>query len=277
MNIQDIRYRLRKRRLDEIFDFSLLIIRRNFSLMTLYALPAIILIVGLNILILTYLQNRAGDEGSHSGAQQLLLFGLVLFEQPLFALPLILLNGNLVFAKRPSFRDVFSDLLQVLPAYIFRTVLLRTILYTVLAPFIVPIWLSLGRDFFQSEVILLEKLKGRQITRRLSALSWRHTGRNLSFLSMDVTVAMFFVGSGLFAWNQIIDLFGLGQTHWLLRGEVSLFSPIVHLLIFVYAVFHTATKFLYYIDIRSQLEGWDIELMLIKGIRETDSAGEYAR
>ena len=117
---------------------------------------------------------------------------------------------------------------------------------------------------------MLEKLRGVQVTRREEALSRGLADRTISFLMLDVIIALVFLGVGLYGAYYFLDLMGLADVHWLLDTEFSLFSPLAHLLIFIYAIFHGTAKFIFYLDTRSNTEGWDVELLLIKGVRDTD-------
>ena len=274
MDIQNIQYRLRKRRLDEIFDFSILVIRENFLMFVRYALPGILLLSAFNFLVLTEL--RGEEEPDWFSGEHFVLLLIVLLQQPLFSLPLILLNGNLVFEKKPSFKNVFQGFFSFFFRFLFRTALIRSLFYTVLAPSIITLWFGLIRSFFQNEVILLERLKGKQVSQRLTALSRGRGDRTIAFLIIDFLVAFVFVSIGIYSWNFLIDLIGLKDAHWMLDGNWSLFSPVTHVLLLLYAVFHSTAKFLYYLDTRSNLEGWDIQLMFEKGVRDTDAAGAGA-
>ena len=271
MNIQNIQYQLRPRRLDEIFDFALLIIRKNFGTFLLWSAPVFLVLFGINLFILSAWSGESARLSFYSG-EQLLPALLLIAEYPLFALPVILLNGNLVFEEKPGFKKSFQGFFGYIFTYITHVVFLRLLLVTFLAPFIVSLWFGMIRNFFISEVILLERLKGSRIGRRLTAMSHRTNDRTFAFWFLDAGLFLGFLLIGGYTWNYLIETANLAGAYWFLElNYFSLLSPINHLLIMSYWIFRTTARFLFYLDTRSLLEGWDIELMLIKGVRDTDN------
>lgn len=269
MEIRNIQYRLRRRRLDEVFDFALLVLRTHLARFILYAAPGFLLLVGFNISLLI-LTDSVGE--SFWSARHLSFLLLVLAEQPLFALPLVLLNGNLVFDSRPPVGQVFGGVLRLLPGYFLRAFVWRTALLSVLAPSIVAVWRGAVHQFFLAEVLLLERLRGRDVGRRLGALTRVRAERTVAFLLLDVTLAICFVVCAGYAYNLLLGAVGLDDVpeHW--RAGYDLLSPITHIFVFAYLVFHSTAKFLFYLDLRSQSEGWDVELMLLKGVQDTEAS-----
>lgn len=269
MDIRNVQYRLRRRRLDEIFDFALLIMRTHFLRFVSYSAPAFVLFVGFNISLLVATDTHGGDFWSQANFGMMLL---ILAEQPLFALPLILLNGNLVFNSRPPAPQVLAALPAVLPSYVLRNVLWRSLLLTAFAPALITVWRGAVHQFFLAEVILLERLSGRDVGRRLSALTQGRSDRTVAFLLLDGALAVLFVVCATYSYNLLLRAVGLVDAHPLLQAEYTFLSPSAHVFLFVFFVFHSTAKFLFYLDLRSLLEGWDIELLLLKGIQDTDAA-----
>ena len=255
--------------MDEVFDFALLVIRTHFLKFVAYAAPAFLLFVGLNAALLFLTDTYYGKFWSSA---HFWMAVLVLLEQPLFALPLVLLNGNLVFDSRPPARQVLGDLPRLLPRYLLRAALLRTSLLTFLAPTLITIWRGAVHQFFLAEVLLLERLSGRDVNRRLSALTRGRSDRTVAFLLLDIVLAVCFVTCATYSYNLLLEALGLHDAHPLFRAGYNLLSPSAHVFLFLFLTVHSTAKFLFYLDLRSLLEGWDIELLLLKGIQDTDAA-----
>lgn len=273
MEIRNIQYRLRRRRLDEVFDFAVLVLRTHFLRFVAYSLPGALLLAGLNIWLLFALDLHEGDA---IGWPALGIVCLLIVEQSLFAFPLVLLNGNLVFDSAPSLSQVFSGWSRLLLRYLGRVVLVRTSLMTYLAPMLVTAYRGFVHHFFLPEVLLLERLSGRDVNRRLGALARGRADRTVVFILLDLVLGAVFVICATYSYNLLTSAVGLDDLHPLFQARVSLLSPMMHVFIFIYFAFHSTAKFLFYLDIRSLLEGWDIELMLLKGVQDTDGQGTAA-
>ena len=261
---------MRRRRLDEIFDLAALVLRDHLRLFLLVCVPPIVVFTAANTTIVLWLGRNGGDELEWSSWEHLGLLFLIFFERSLLALPLLLLNGNLLFDQHPKLSTIFVSSLRIYPRYLWSRAVVLPVQTVLLAwTFVIP-WRALVTHFFKSEVIVLERLRGAAMSKRLSAIATGQGERNVGFLIMDLSVFVLFLSAVGFGFNVLLEMLSLNDRYWWLDARFSLFSPVMHFFIFVYSVYHTAAKFLYYIDSRSLREGWDIELTLVKGIRETE-------
>ncbi|MCB1321079.1 MAG: hypothetical protein KDK34_12540, partial [Leptospiraceae bacterium] len=86
-----------------------------------------------------------------------------------------------------------------------------------------------------------------------------------------------FILAASFGWQFLLEIFNIHKLYWwldagsLFKGSL-LYAPVTHVFLFIYFVYHSVAKFLYYIDTRSLREGWDVELALVRGVRETEEA-----
>ncbi len=231
------------------------------------SLPVTIILCAINTTLLFKMD--VNSETEFFSWQQPIVFLLIILEQPILSLPLLLLNGRLLFEKKPAVRALFSDLYACMPSYFFRTVVMRTMQYTILGFTLITVWRGLIQFFFQGEVIALEKLKKAQIKNRCLSLAKNTSDRTVGFILIDILLGLTFLFICVSTWNFILDLFSSRGKYWFFDAQFSLLSPPAHFFFFFYAVFHSAAKFFYYIDLRSAREGWDIEIMLHKGMVET--------
>lgn len=261
---------MRRRRLDEIFDFALLVIRRHLGLFLIVGLPPVILFTALNTALIFYIHGSWIDRPESSSWLHLGVLVVLFFERSVLALPVLLLNGTLLFDDRPRLWQIFRTSLAVYPRYLAHQALLRSVLcvgfgWTIIAP-----WWAIITHFFKSEVIALERLQGAQIGRRLSAMTAGQTERTYGFLMIDGAFFVLVLLAASYGWNYLLDTLKLAERFWWLDAQPMLLAPVMHVFILGYAIFHTTAKFLFYIDSRSLREGWDVELSLVKGIRETE-------
>lgn len=264
MNIDHIQFELRPRRLDEIFDFAVTVLRHHPGLFFGFAVPQILVYLLLNVALIGFLR------GSMDGTREfetfwpaLLLLLVLLAEHSALRLPLLLANGRLLFQQRVRAREVFSDIRAVAAAYIWRSILIRNLFLFVLWP----------RYFFLSEVVALERSESGKIRPRLENLTRRQSDRILGFRLLAFALGLIFLAVGMFVWSSVLEIPGLGGELWYFSDKISIFTPMTHLIFFVFSVYHSTARFLFYIDTRSQLEGWDIEKMLLKGVRESTGTG----
>ena len=260
LEIQNIRYKLRKRSVDEIFDLSLLVIARNFRYFLICA-PAPFFFAALNIYLIRIFDPDSSANFFSGASWKMLL--VLFFEQSLVSLPFTILNGRLLFEERPSFRDLLSDFWNSAPSYFIYGCLLRPLSF-----FVPRFQMGPVRRMFVGEVLCLEKLKGRIAFQRMSGLSTR-SDRVTGFLFLSWGIGLLFLAIGLSTWNFLIDLLAPDSKLWLLAGKYSLLTPAAQILIFLYFGFHATSRFLFYIDVRSEMEGWDLEILLRKGAVET--------
>ena len=269
MDIRNIQYELRDRSLSEIFDFGALVVRENLRPFLAMLGLALLVFLPLNAWILFSNHASEGEPEWWSGLH-LALLGLVLIEDSILNFALVLLNGNLLFHHSPPLREVLAGSRPLFWRYIWHQVALRTF-YLILLPWaLVTVWRSLIVHLFKGEVLLLEKLKGSQARERLAAMNAGQSDRSMLFQLMALLALGAFVLVGAYAWNSLIEIFPLADRFWWLEMDFSLRRPLTHVLIFAFSAYYSVVRFLYYIDTRSHREGWDVELALTRGVRETE-------
>lgn len=263
---------MRRRRLDEIFDFAVLVLHNNLRLFLTIVLPLIFLCVAGNSVLILWLGRHGPDELEWLSWPHLGLLFLLLFQRSLLSLPVLLLNGNLLFEQHPNLRGIFRNCFQLYPRYLWsQAILLPAQVILLCWTFVFP-WRALIGHFARSEVIVLERLKGAAMLKRLNAMAAGQGERNVAFVMLNAIIFGLYMAAAGFGFNVILGMASLADRFWWLDADLTLFSPIMHFFILAYNVFHTTAKFLYYIDSRSLREGWDIELTMVKGIRETEDA-----
>ena len=246
--------------------------RENAPAFAAIAVPLVLLFWLSNSALILYLGRDGIEELAWASREHVLLLLLLFFERSLLSLPLLLLNGNLLFEPRPALWPILKNTLRLYPRYLFARAVVFPVQTILLGWTLVLPWRALVTHFFKSEVIVLERLKGDILSKRLQAMSLGQSERNIGFVLLDAVVFFAYALAMGFGFNVLLGMLGLDNRYWWLDARFALYSPIVHLLILVYCVFHTTAKFLYYIDSRSLREGWDMELTLIKGVRETEEA-----
>lgn len=270
MDIQNIQFQLRRRRLDEIFDFGFMILRENLlRYVRLLALPVVVFLA-MNFSLL-YLLHSDETEFEFFSSQHLLIFVFVFAQRGVYSLLLTVYNGYLLFDERPDLKMVWQEALRVGLGYVWHQIILRG-LYLIFLPWtlILP-WRSSIVHFFKTEVMLLEKLRGTNMRQRLTAMSRGQGDRTILFHLMDGLLFLFYMMIASFTYNSVLEIFVLNQLSWWSDSHLSYFllSPPVHILILPYLIYHSVVKFLFYIDARSLREGWDVELNLLRGAQQT--------
>ena len=267
MNVDHIQFELRRRRLDEIFDFAITVLRNYPGLYIRFVLPALILFVALNTLLIWPLREDLGDdwESLFFSWPNLALFAVLIVEGSILRLPLLLINGRLLFQERVQGAEIRGDLRAVAGSYLGRVVILRNLLLLAFW----PIFFLWPRSFFLPEVLALERTPGSQVRARLENLTRRQSDRILGFRLVSLLLGLLFLIIGAYVYSELRGIPGLDFGGWWFSAAFCFLSPVINLLFLVYSLFHNTARFLFYIDTRSVLEGWDLEKMLIKGMRES--------
>ncbi|MCR9141314.1 MAG: hypothetical protein NXI24_03620 [bacterium] len=234
--------------------------------------PALIICCVGNTVLLLWLGRYGPDELEWLSWTHLGLLLLLLSQRSLIHLPVLLLNGSLLFDPRPNLREIFANALRFFPRYLWSQAILLPVQTVVFCwTFVLP-WRAMIAHFFRGEVIVLERLKGRDMIRRLDAMSVGQGERNVGFVFLNGLIFLLYLGATGFGFNVLLGMASLADRFWWLDAGFSLFSPIIHFFFLAYGVFQATAKFLFYIDSRSLREGWDIELTMVKGVRETEEA-----
>ncbi len=271
MDIRNIQYRLRRRRLDEIFDFAALLMRTHLRAYLLIAAPLIAVFFTANSALI-YTVGAPDDGVAWENSLQFYMILLVFAQCTLLSLPLTLLNGRLLFEDRPSLRRIWRESVQLLPLFFWKQVAVRLTWIVPLFITLIGPYRALIHNFFQNEALTLERLRGKQLNVRLGAMAAGLAERSFAFLLIAGPLYFLMVLIVWFSWNNLLGALDLEDRFWWLDAQYSLCSPIVNLATLCFAVYHNAARFLYYVDSRSLREGWDVELALVKGLRDTDEA-----
>ncbi|MBL8021831.1 MAG: hypothetical protein JNM27_19310 [Leptospirales bacterium] len=267
MNLLSLRVPLRKRRLDEIFDLALIVLRANPWRYARITLPIMAGFMLLNFAISKLLpDNRALQNG--------IILTILLIQASVLQLFLTALNGRIVFEAVPRFRDTARDVKSTFVSYLLRSSILGTLSLTLFLPLLVPPIRTLLTNFFLGEVIVLERLSGSALRARVAALSNRNGDRIAFFY---IFAALIF-GAGLLCTVYALDSLREMMGKW---AEKNIADPnfdpagmAFQLVFFPSAVYLCLCRFFLYLDTRIQGEGWDIELMLARGIEETEREPE---
>lgn len=263
MDVSRIRFELRKRRLDEIFEFGLVILKNHIALFLKLTAPYLFLFFALNGFLIYFLEVTVGGEGAEAGTF-FVITALLVFEICFIDLLLVVLNSRLLFSKELKVSTVYSDRKGWIH-FFFKGVILRGSLLTFLSPFLVTLWFGLFRYFFVAETIVLEQLSGKALGKRLSTL----TSRANIFSFWILTFVVFFIYY-IVAYNlasEVVSLTGIKAEPWLISFSPA--SILMQPVILAYVIYHSTVKFLFYIDTRSHIEGWDLELQLRRGLNQS--------
>ncbi len=267
-----MQYRLRRRRLPEIFDFAALVLRTHLASFAPIVIPPLLRFVARNTALILWWGRYGPRELEWVSWEHAALLGLICIQRSMIGLPVLLMNGNLLFEARPGRREILRTAVGFAPRYLWSQAVLWPFQVFVMAwTFVLP-WRALVTQFSRSEVIVLERLRGQDLSRRMNAIVSGQTERGIACLLLDLALMALILLSCGFAFNILLDMMSLSERYWWLPAQFSLFSPVMHFLILSYCVYHTTAKFLYYIDSRALREGWDVELMLVKGVRETEDS-----
>ncbi|MBE7437322.1 MAG: hypothetical protein HS115_02615 [Spirochaetales bacterium] len=249
MNPANIQIELRKRRLDEIFDLALILLRRR---PTIWKLLIFLYAAG----TLSHLLWNSIWKGNEYSSVFSLLFFIII--SPLYVMGLTVTLGLAMFEATPTFKSFLQWIGSGLTIFTVRFALYR-IFYTITLPFLFPIYFLWYRDFFLAEVLLLEGQRGPALKERLRILSHHAQERITAFQFYHLLIFSLSLGALLMSSGLLQDLlFGRSLLSNLAPFSGPDFLAIVH----GYMFFYTTTHFLFYIDTRSLIEGWDVQMML---------------
>jgi hypothetical protein len=263
MNLSTIQIVLRRRSLDEIFDLALLMLRRRGAIWK-FILPVYFLSFALHLLLFFFYPTDAEVSRSVIAA------GLLLLQSPAFVYIVTLAMGAQLFEQRPGWKSVRLLMKGNILYFSARFVFFR-LCYQLLLVGILPAWLLGYRDFFAAEVMLLENLRRKALTLRLSALTRQAQERITGFHFFHLVLFIIYLLAGTLAADLFQEL-TLGRS--LLPAELTPGSPVLAGLILAYFVFYNMTHFLFYIDTRSILEGWDVHIMLSASAQDPSMVSE---
>lgn len=242
MNVRHARVRIRERAPTEVLDLALLFIKRNarsFAILgAVLVIPATALVWAL-VKTLDVVPFYATFVGCTIAATAI-------------RAPVVVLCGHAMFAERVPLTWVWSDTRRYLPA-IARLVARRALL----ALTIVGVLWDWVTRYHVDEVLLLERLDGAAATTRLA-----HLRRRFGAACQEQLVHHLFLGAAAVAsivsvWVFLRLIFESEPVVWWpLGGGIA---PAVASILLTQVYLATA-KFLFYLNLRTVNEGWDLFL-----------------
>ncbi|MCB1169165.1 MAG: hypothetical protein KDK25_02470, partial [Leptospiraceae bacterium] len=180
--------------------------------------------------------------------------------------PLFHMNARWLFEERVADRTIWKDTTRTFFPFLIRIVI-PYLVQLALAPLLLPLWNVLIRSFYRPEVLFLEGLRGRDLRRRISSL----TSAFQVFTFWIFHAILFWVAMylSLTFCEAVLELLRV-QNFQQFTG-FNLASPLFLLLLMLYSIFFAVSRFLFYVDARTYLEAWDLELQLIRGLDEMTS------
>lgn len=301
MDIRNIQYELRPRRMLEIFDFAVLVVMRRPGPFLTFTLPFVLVCVAANTALMSLFADP--DDGLEWWHWLSWLLPWILFQQmQLLSLPLTLINGRLLFEEELRPGQIFREAVALLPQFAYHQLFWRGSLAALFAaPFVmihvlhrywhdadlggymalevaiglvalVAGWRALLSQIFRGEVLALERLERPLMRRRMRTLAAGNADRSLGFRLLELSLLFLAMSAVSLSWNFALEGLEFHGRHWWLDASFVPLSPPMQLLLFIFFAYHCTARFLYYIDSRSLREGWDLELGLIRGVRDTEEA-----
>lgn len=253
MNYDEIRLTLRPRTVFEVLDLTLVFFRRHLpSLWPLLLAMALFWAGGMALVSRFHLD---------MWARVAILALLVLFLRFWMQTLLVLACGRLVFAEHLPWRDVFGDLRSVGWFRMMGRGSFRLLKWSSGFLFLLPLWIVLVRRFFDYEHWLLERLDGPDLSRRLRA--FHADSRVVVFRILHAVFLALSMGLGYRVMK--ISLEAITRS-----SALSPETPEVWFSLFLlYDPFFIVSRFLFYIQIRTDQEAWDVGILMREGIRRT--------
>lgn len=264
LDVRRIQYELRKRRAEEILDFAFVVIREKLGQIIRILLPVMILFLLVDAGLILLLETSS--EGDPE-VVQILMLPVLMLQVMMLQIPIFHMNARWLFEADVKDRTIWKDTFRTLFPFIFRIVIPYFIQLTILAPLLITIWNVLIRGFYRPEVLFLEGLRGKDMRKRISSLT------------SALQVFTFWLFHLILFWIAIFLAFSFFEAVFeILRIQnyesytsFSLSSLLFIFLVFCYSIFFAVSRFLFYVDARTFLEGWDLELQFIRGLDEMTS------
>lgn len=257
------RIALRPRTLDEIYDMAFLLVRKHLTIiLSLWFITFSVVMLPF-LLLAFYLISLTGPEFNQYVIIYIMFVSVVVLSA-LFQFPFIALFGRLLFEEKPALKVVFSDLMRSWSAYFSHVLFGRSLFRSFLGVLLVPLWPGWIAWTFLGEVVIFEKYSGNDLMRRMKVLA--SDGRLFAFRLLAGILFILAIPVTLHSSLYLKDFLNLKfLEHELIYGLVIL------LMFSGYLVFHSAARFLLYLDTRIRVEGWDLELDFERAIRETEA------
>lgn len=264
MQLDQARLQIRPRNYLDILDFTIVVLRKHWLVLTLSAAVG----VAPAILLNTYLI------GQQEGAEAFFAYTyLMVIEAPFVLAGLTLVLGQVTFEPEVSFRRLLKDVRRSLVQLFVYQTLYRTLLYIL---FLVPLIVVPLRRKFTNEIILLEQNGIRKTARRLASFHNVHSDRTASSAIVSGIFGVFMAVCLCHGLSSLANMLSYQpKVEWtfeesefgdelatLMYQAFPIYDWEAQVAVWLTLAFLTVARFLLYLDCRMRAEGWDIELKL---------------
>ncbi|HBS06840.1 MAG TPA: hypothetical protein DEA96_17855 [Leptospiraceae bacterium] len=239
-------------------------IREKLGQILRVLIPIFALFLLLDVALIELLKQISDGDAA---LEQLLMFPVIMLQVMVLQIPVFHMNARWLFEADVRDRAIWKDSWRTFFPFLFRIVLPYFIQLTILAPLLITLWNVLIRGFYRPEVLFLEGLRGKDMRKRISSL----TSALQVFTFWLFHIILFWIAMflALTFFESVFEL--LRVQNFEQYSSFSLTSVLFIFLIFLYSVFFAVSRFLFYVDARTFLEGWDLELQFIRGLDEMTS------
>ena len=248
MNLDQSRVRVRERTMGEVLDLAIVFIKSDA---VAYGKLFLLVIVPASVLVYWLVNVVALDS--------LYFYILIMvLATPMVRYPILLYASSAMFDSQPSLKNMTVDWLGLQSPIITRLLLPRLLgAVFVLAP-IFEIWWR----YFAEEIVLLERVSGKQFGPRLRNLQSKLSSEAGGLFFAHLVFGSVMVGSAYLTWLVAAMLF---ESHFRLATPetIHITFPFILLYLTVQA-FLAVSKFLYYLNLRTVHEGWELFLEVRK-------------
>lgn len=242
MNVRQARVQIRERAPTEVLDLALVLIKRNARA---FAMLSAVLVIPTTAIVWALVE-------SATPAPIYALFVGSSIAATAIRAPVVLLCGHAMFAERVPLGWVWSDTRRHLPA-IAKLVVRRALLSLTIVG-IVWDWVT---RYHVDEVLLLERLEGEAVATRLTHLRRRFGGSCQEQLVHHAFLGAAAVVCASSVWVLVRLVFeSEPMVWWPISGGVAPFVAAILLT----QVYLATAKFLFYLNLRTVNEGWDLFL-----------------
>lgn len=244
MNLDDMSIAVRERSLPELYDLTVLVVRRHITDIALLTLLLGAPLTGLNWLLL----RTDSDQGNWY-----LLALLLSAEAPIYAAVITAYLGQAMFSREPSKRRALADASRRWLAVV-GCALLRFLLT------LFPLLLLLYPAHLV-EVLVLERQRGGTAWKRAWSLASFYRGEDLLHLVLNLAVGVVAVFLILGGCIELVSVLQLGLADTIDRAQlIHPGRPWLLAACCPAMAFCAALRFCSYLDLRTKREGWEVEL-----------------
>lgn len=242
MNVRHARVRIRERAPTEVLDLAFVFLKRNGALFG--ALTALLVIPATAVVVTA--------ASTYSSLSWYVAFVGCMVMDVVVRAPVVLACGQAMFSERVQVRGVLADLRRHLPIVV--SLVGRRALLALTVGGVLLDWF--GR-YHADEVLLLERLDGAAAQTRL-----RHLRRRFGSQCQEQLVHHLFLGtlavvSAVSVWVFVRMIFSTESVEWWPKsgGDVAFVAAVLTV-----QVYFATAKFLFYLNLRTVNEGWDLFL-----------------